>query len=231
MHSSRPPGHRAARVLARLAAICAVAAVLTACGTRAVPVTGVGSGGTADGAGSSGRPGGTAGGSRSAHPGAGPDSSQGQATAAACLPAAIRVTLDIRSAGVAAGTSYVPLDFTNISTTSCELTGFPIVMLAGSSDQQIGRAAVADRSLAASGVVLAAGQAAHIWLRLADVTNLPTGQCQPTTAAGLRVSLPGQTSSTFISHPLTTCAKHVQGAEILTVEPFRPGQARPGTAQ
>jgi Protein of unknown function (DUF4232) len=231
MHSSRASGRITALALSRLAAVCAVAAVLTACGTQTAPAGGTGSGGTAGGTGaghtgSAGRSGGRAGGGS-----ASPGKKQGPAATAACQPPAIRVTLDVRSTGVAAGTSYVPLDFTNVSRTTCQLAGFPVITLTSSTDKRIGTAAIADRGLAAESVILGAGQTAHIWLRVVDVMDLPTAQCQPTAAAGLRVGLPGQASTTFISHRLTTCTRQVRGSEILTVEPFRPGQARPGTAQ
>lgn len=155
-----------------------------------------------------------------------------KAAAKACGRVAVRVRLDTGSAGVAAGTATLPLDFTNTSATPCRLAGFPVVTLATSRDgKQVGIAATADMSLAARALSLGAGQTAHIWLKILDVMNLPASQCQPVGAAGLRVALPGQSAATFISHALTTCAKVVPGADILTVEPFRLGQALPGTAQ
>lgn len=230
MHSRRAPGRITAPALSRLAAICAVAAVLTACGTQTVPAGGTGSGGGTGSVGRTGPPGqsgGTAGGTGSPSPG----KRQGPAATAACQPPAIRVTLDVRSAGVAAGTSFVPINFTNVSRTTCQLAGFPVITLISSTDQRIGTAAISDRGLAAENVILGAGQTAHIWLRVVDVMDLPTARCQPAAAAGLRVGLPGQASTTFIRHRLTTCTRQVRGTEILTVEPFRPGQAQPGTAQ
>jgi Protein of unknown function (DUF4232) len=150
----------------------------------------------------------------------------------ACPSSAIRTRLDIHAAGVAAGTAYFPLDFTNISPATCRLSGFPAVTIAMSrGGRQVGTAAVTDRSISPRELVLPAGRTAHIWLRLVDVMNLPRAECKPVLAAGLRVRLPGRQVSTFIGHALTTCAKHVHGTDLLTVEPFQPGQAHPGTAQ
>ena len=155
-----------------------------------------------------------------------------RAAVTACTPAQLQVRLDTRSAGVAAGSSYLPLDFTNVGASSCTLAGFPQVSVAASSTgRQLGSAATLDRSATAQLMVLSAGQSAHIWLRLVDVTNIPAAQCRPVAAAGLRVSLPGQQQGTFIAHPMTTCARSVTGTDVLTVEPFQPGAARPGTAQ
>lgn len=232
MQSIRLPGRMATAALCRCAAIGVVAAVIAGCGIRSAP-GGDGAGGTG-----AGNPAGGTGpaspGTGSAGPGAGSASPGGRspaAAAAACWPSGIRVTLDLRSAGVAAGTSYVPLDFTNISALPCRLGGFPTVTLASRSGQQIGTAGRADTSAAAESLMLTAGQTAHVWLHLLDVVNLPAARCRPAAAAGLRVALPGQASATFISHALTTCGKQIHGTDILTVEPFRPGQARPGTAR
>jgi hypothetical protein len=153
------------------------------------------------------------------------------AAAAPCLIWQLRIKLDAAAAGVAAGTSYLPVDFTNVSSSRCALDGFPqVTIAAGGKGRQIGAAATTDRSLATTAVVLAARQTAHIWIHLADVANIPAAACKPVTAAGLRVSLPGQPQATFIGHRLTSCAKPVGGTDVLIVEPFEPGTARPGTA-
>jgi hypothetical protein len=154
------------------------------------------------------------------------------AVVTSCTMAQIQVRLDTRSAGVAAGSSFIPLDFTNIGPASCTLGGFPQVSVAaGSTGKLLGAAATLDRSAAARPMVLSSGQSAHIWLRLVDVANIPATRCDPVAAAGLRVSLPGQQPGTYVAHSMTTCAKPVTGTDVLTVEPFRPGAARPGTAQ
>ncbi len=154
------------------------------------------------------------------------------AAVAPCLISQFRIRLDTSSAGVAAGTSYLPIDFTNVGSASCMLSGFPqVTIAAGATGRQIGVAATVDRSLAPTAVVLAAGQAAHIWVRLADVANLPAAKCRPVIAAGLRVGLPGQQRATFIGHRMTSCAGQDGSADVMTVEPFRPGTARPGNAQ
>jgi Protein of unknown function (DUF4232) len=204
-----------------------IACLVAACGLQKAPH----SGGHADGAGQHGSGGGHAGGSgRHASPPARTGSPK--PVAAACTIADITVRLDTGSAGVAAGTSYLPLDFTNDGSSSCLLAGFPEVTFADSeSGRQIGAAATLDRSASAQTLTLAAGQTAHIWLRLVDVANLPTAKCRPVQAAGLRVGLPGQSRLTFVAHPLMACGRTVAGTDVLTVEPFRAGIAKPGTAQ
>jgi len=150
----------------------------------------------------------------------------------ACTTAHLVVTLDLSSAGVAAGTSLIPLDFTNVGATTCRLAGFAFVTFATSrSGSQVGAAATADRSVAAKTLLLGAGQTGHLWLKIVQAANLPTSQCRPQTVAGLRVRLPGQASAIFVAHQFMTCAKRVHGTDILTVEPFQAGRAHSGTAQ
>jgi hypothetical protein len=149
-----------------------------------------------------------------------------------CTAAQLKVTLDLKSAGVAAGTSLIPLDFTNVSPVSCSLTGFADVsFVTSSAGHQVGQAAVVDRALSPRSLRLIAGDTAHLWLRLVDAANLPASTCGPENVAGLLVKLPGQAAPIFVRHEFTTCAKHVHGTDILTVEPFQAGRARAGTAQ
>jgi hypothetical protein len=163
---------------------------------------------------------------------AGEQSSSPVVAAAACDAAQLNATLDLRSAGVAAGESLIPLDFTNVSAADCTLAGFAFVTFTTSrAGGQVGAAATADRSLTSRSLLLGAGKSAHLWLRVVEAANFPTAQCRPEVVAGLRVRLPGQGSTIFLAHQFTTCAKRVHGTDILTVEPFQAGRARPGTAQ
>lgn len=133
---------------------------------------------------------------------------------------------------MAAGTSYLPVDFTNVSTVPCRLNGFPVVTLtSGKGGHQIGTAAIANHSTTSASLLLRARQTAHIWLRVTNVANLPASSCNPVTAAGLRITLPGTASPIFLGYPITACAKPVHGADALIVDPFQAGKAQRGTAQ
>ncbi|HET7018109.1 MAG TPA: DUF4232 domain-containing protein [Streptosporangiaceae bacterium] len=172
----------------------------------------------------------------SSHPAAGvtqsPSSGSSTSAGGPCITSELKVSLDIKSAGVAAGTSLIPLNFTNVGTASCQLSGFADVsFVTSSSGHQIGPAATVDRSLSPQSLRLGAGSSAHLWLRLVQAADLPTSTCKPKTVAGLQVRLPGQATSIFVAHQFTTCAKRVHGTDILTVEPFKAGLARAGTAQ
>src|SRR6266702_3701919 len=100
------------------------------------------------------------------HPGHGRDAANspralGTPTAAGapCLISQFKIRLDAGSAGVAAGTSYLPIDFTNAGSARCVLAGFPqVTIAAGSTGKQVGAAATVDRRLAPTAIVLAASQ-------------------------------------------------------------------------
>ncbi|MHB1434437.1 MAG: DUF4232 domain-containing protein [Streptosporangiaceae bacterium] len=202
-------GRRGVTPLIRCGLMCGVALVVAACGLQKGP--------------------------QARHPHTAGTRAAGSHTSAAgpaCTPGDLKISLDVHAAGVAAGTSYLPVDFTNSSAGDCTLDGFPLVTLTtGQSGQQVGAAATADQSVTAPRLNLPAGHSAHIWLHVTSVANMPAAQCRPVTAAGFRIALPGQASATFLGFPMTTCAKAVHGTDVLTVEPFQAGKARRGTAQ
>ncbi len=166
------------------------------------------------------------------HPAAGASPSGTQVGEANCTASQLDVALDTKSAGVAAGTSLVPIDFTNVAKTSCRLAGFAYVSFAtGRTRALVGAAATADRSVPTKTLQLKAGRTAHLWLRVGSAANLPAHQCRPRTVTGLELRLPGQPQTIFIAHRFRTCAKRVQGTDLLIVEPFQPGRAHSGTAQ
>jgi hypothetical protein len=164
--------------------------------------------------------------------GAGPARSTAPGAATGCTTASLRVTLDTGAAGAAAGTSFVPLDFTNISGGTCHLSGFPVVSFAASpAGRQVGATAVPDRSVAVRSVLLPPGATAHAWLQITDALNYPAKQCHPVTAAGLRVNLPGQDAVRYLKHQFPACAGTANGSDALVVQPIQSGRARHGTAQ
>jgi uncharacterized protein DUF4232 len=215
------------------AALAAAALALAGCGSPATPgaAAGPGHAGASAGAGgalASGRAvpaGGTSTGATTGGDigGAGPG--------AACAAATVRVRLDTAAAGVAAGTEYVPLEFTNTSAQPCELSGYPAVALAtGLTGKQIGAEAAVDRAVPATAVLLKPGGIAHAWLGITDVADLPASRCRPVTAAGFRVVVPGSESASYLAHPVPACKEPAQAGGILIVRPVQPGAARRGTA-
>jgi hypothetical protein len=151
--------------------------------------------------------------------------------ASACREPELRVTLDTAAAGVAAGSSYVPLEFTNASAQPCTLTGYPTVEFAsGAAGAAIGAPAVAQGGASAGTTTLAPGGDAHAWLQILDVANYSAQQCKPVTAGGLRISFGATATSTYLAHAFATCANEVQGGNILAVYAVQAGLAVRGTA-
>ena len=126
----------------------------------------------------------------------------------------------------AAGSVYQVLDFTNISSVSCTLYGYPGVSLAGGQPvTQVGLAAGENPTPPRELVTLAPGQVANSLLRIVDALNYPASKCGPVTTQWMQVYPPNQTTPIFLSYKTTACSKPVR---ILTVSVVQPGSG--GTA-
>jgi hypothetical protein len=192
-------------------AVAGLATALTACGSATVPGS-TGSGTTGPGA--------TA-----------PSAAGAGGTAAACRTGDVRVTLDAGAAGAAAGSSYVPLEFTNKSGRQCVVPSYPAVAFATApGGPQIGTEAVAEQDTHSAGITLAPGAVAHAWLQIADVASYPASQCKPVLAGGLRVALERAQAGAFLPHSFQACASSMPGSTLLAVFPVQPGHAKRGTA-
>src|SRR6266704_171356 len=161
--------------------------------------------------------------------GTGPAAS-GTAGLALCQPSSLQVTVNASQAGGAAGSTYLPVDFTNTSSSPCGLYGYPgmsFVTAGNGSGSQIGAAAQQNPSFGKVPVRLAAGGVAHAWLQVAEAGNYPAATCQPVTAHWLRVYAPGETQALYVSHAFDACSS--ASAPLLTVMPVRSGQGVQGT--
>ena len=154
----------------------------------------------------------------------------GTAGLALCQPSSLQVTVNASQAGGAAGSTYLPVDFTNTSSSPCGLYGYPGMSFVTAGDgtgSQIGAAAQQNPSFGKVPVRLAAGGAAHAWLQVTEAGNYPSATCQPVTAHWLRVYAPGETRALYVSHAFDACSSH--SAPLLTVMPVRSGQGIQGT--
>jgi hypothetical protein len=141
------------------------------------------------------------------------------------------IRVDTSAAGVAAGSSLLPLEFHNISSRACTLPGYAAVSFAaGSAGPDIGTPAVQENSSSAAALVLQPGTFAHAWLQITDAANYPASACKPVTAGGLRVSFTTTTGSAFVPQHVTACARQPQDSTVLAVFPLQAGKAKRGTA-
>jgi hypothetical protein len=220
--SGRTSGRSRGRHAVSLAVTAAAAAgLLAGCASASTPQAGTAAAGGAT-PGKTSAAGGTA-------AGTGPAAS-GTAGLALCQPSSLQVTVNASQAGGAAGSTYLPVDFTNTSSSPCGLYGYPgmsFVTAGDGSGSQIGAAAQQNPSFGKVPVRLAAGGAAHAWLQVTEAGNYPSATCQPVTAHWLRVYAPGETRALYVSHAFDACSS--DSAPLLTVMPVRSGQGVQGT--
>jgi hypothetical protein len=122
-----------------------------------------------------------------------------------CQSSALKVTLG--SGNAAAGTTYYPILFTNVSGTACTLYGFPGVSFTGETYAvQVGPAATRNHSSPEQLVTLAAGAVASAQISVVDAQNYPAASCGLTTASGILVYPPNLTNSVGLPFNGYTCA-------------------------
>ena len=203
------PLAHAARTLIAAAALAAAAALVAACGS-------------ASSTGAS--PNATGAFSPVENPGAPttapPSRSAGSAATPPCPTSALRVSVSA-SQGVAAGSSYYPIVFTNISGAACTLYGYPgVSFVAAAGGSQIGIPATENPAHPRQLITLAPGQAGHAELQVVNAENYPPANCGMVAAHWLRVYPPNQTAPLYASFSAQACTKP---RAILTVETVQPG--------
>jgi hypothetical protein len=154
----------------------------------------------------------------------------GLGSLALCQASTLKVTVNTNQTGVAVGSSYYPVDFTNTASAPCGLYGYPGVSFVTSGDgtsHQIGAAAQQNAGFGKVAVRLAAGGVAHAWLQVSQAGNYPSTTCQPVTAHWLRVYAPGQTQALYVNQSFSACSS--DGVQLLTVMPVRSGQGVQGS--
>jgi Protein of unknown function (DUF4232) len=201
----------AARVLAA-AAVLACSAALAACGASSAP--GAAPAATATPTVSAG----------TASPASSPTATTAQAESVPpCATSALKVTVATVPGGAAAGSSYYPIQFANVSGASCTLYGYPgVSFVTAQGGSQIGPAATRNPATAQQLVTLAPGQTVHAELQVVDAANYPPADCGAVTAHWLKVYPPNQTAPAYVGFTAQTCSKPRQ---ILSVQTVQPGLA------
>lgn len=139
---------------------------------------------------------------------------------AGCTTSDLRVAAVFQ--GVAAGSLYQSIDFTNESAAKCTLYGYPGVSLAaGSPETQVGAAADRSATAAPTVVTLAPGQTASALLRVSQALNYPQATCSPAATTFLRVYPPGQTQAILLPFKATGCTSN--SVKLLTVGVMQAG--------
>ena len=160
--------------------------------------------------------------STSAPPATGSSMSPHVTGPAACTTSGLSVKLG--AANGAAGSSFIPIVFTNTTGSSCSLLGYPgVSFVTGQGGSQIGSAAARVATQPANNIVLAAGGVANASLRVVDAQNFSSSACQLTTASTLKIFPPDQTAPLYISYTSKTCASTSSAYQILYIQTVGPG--------
>jgi hypothetical protein len=148
-----------------------------------------------------------------------------QATTPRCVQSGLEVWLGVGNGGAQTGSIVYPMEFTNVSGHSCELTGYPGVS-AWASGHQLGSAAGRDHSVPVTTVTLAAGATLHTLLQITDVSSFPATSCHPVTATSLTVYPPGAFTAADIPFRFAACS--TAGPVYLHVQAVQPRVGVPG---
>jgi hypothetical protein len=126
------------------------------------------------------------------------------------------------TAGAAAGSVYIQLEFTNESGRTCTLFGYPGVALTTSTvpGSQVGAAATKSTGKPKLVITLAQGATASATLQITQVANYPSSACDPVSARYLQVDPPGQTAAVYLPYTGRGCAKPVF---VLGIGPVQSG--------
>jgi hypothetical protein len=141
------------------------------------------------------------------------------ATAKPCAAATTVVWAGEEPGGGTAGSVYYRIDFTNLSTATCTLSGFAKVNAVDLKGARIGAFATHEPGKGAKTVTLAPGQSATATLRIVDALNFPADKCKATMAAGLRIALPGGHGNKIAPLAFETCVRAT--SKTLSVAPVQ----------
>lgn len=125
----------------------------------------------------------------------------------ACKTSALDIWFENEIGGGTAGSVYYRFQFTNLSSHTCTLKGYPKVLAVNLKGQQIGSPASHDTTESPHLVKLAPEKSAPALIRIVNAENFPPSACHPVTAAGFRVFPPGNTASRLVPFPFRACSK------------------------
>jgi Domain of unknown function (DUF4232) len=149
-------------------------------------------------------------------------SGPGEPMITTCTTSALTVSINAGQGSGAAGSTYVPIDFTNSSGRTCGMYGFPgVSFVTGRGGSQIGAAAARDSGFPSVSITVAAHGSAHAWLQVAEAGNYPPSTCKQVTANWLKVFPPGNTVAAYVSHSFQACSS--TKVNVLSIVPVRSG--------
>lgn len=141
---------------------------------------------------------------------------------AACTTSALKAAVLATAGGAALGSTYYPIQFTNTSSATCNLYGYPgVSFVSAPGGSQIGIAGTENPAHPRQYVDVSPGQTVHAVLQVVVAQNFPAASCGTiVTAHWLRIYPPNQTVPLYASFTAQTCSA---GRTTLTVETVQPG--------
>ena len=135
-----------------------------------------------------------------------PPSSTPTTRAASGRCTASQVRVSVVAGDSAAGHIGLRVVFTSSSGQTCTLRGYPVVVfVTAAAGSQVNQPAQEAPGPLAT-VTLAPAGTAHADLLLVNVNNYPPTSCKPQAVAGVRVRLPGDSSTAYASSPQQICS-------------------------
>ena len=139
-----------------------------------------------------------------------------------CPTSALKAS--VGSGNGAAGSTYYPLDFTNVSGAACSLFGYPgVSFVTGTGGSQIGRVASRNPAVASKLVAITPGSTAHATLQVVNAMNYPGAECHLVTAHTMKIFPPNQTAPIYLSFTAPACSGHAKAVHILAIEAVQSG--------
>jgi hypothetical protein len=148
-----------------------------------------------------------------------------------CDSSALTATVDVAQGGAAAGSTFVPIDFTNTSGSACTLAGYPgVSFVRAPSGGQLGKPAIRNPAAVATTVTLAPGGKAHATLQVAQAGNYSPSACTPVAAHWLKIFPPDQATAIYARYDVTACSARLPAklGSQLAVYVVRPGAGKAG---
>ena len=131
-----------------------------------------------------------------------------------------QLSLRLGAAGHAAGSTYLPIVFTNTGSAACTLTGYPgVSFVAPGTGKQVGAAATRSSRQPSRTVTLQSHGHASAMVQVADHLNFAPNDCAATAVSGLRVYPPGQTAAAYVpfSGDESACSSSVDQLSVQAV--------------
>jgi Protein of unknown function (DUF4232) len=139
-----------------------------------------------------------------------------------CTTSELGVWIAANHANGAAGTIYYPLEFTNLSTHTCALEGYPGVSALASNGSQLGDAASRFTFVKETTVKLGADQSAYAYLAYHDAVVGSCASKDVRDAYNLRVYPPGSTSAIEVPWDWPTCIQKGNLSDFLGISVVTP---------